>query len=70
VRRVRGEADAPLRAFACDHAALITAVTRYASFPAPGVRAGFALQAENAAWRIRHAHFSFDPNAQKQDQKA
>lgn len=57
-------------AFAGEAAAVITAITRYAGFPVPGVRDTFVLQAENGAWRIRHIHFSFDPNEQKQDQKA
>jgi hypothetical protein len=63
VRQVRGEADAPFRA-------LLDADSAGFLARDPGLRAGFALQAENAAWRIRHVHFSFDPNAQKQDQKA
>jgi len=51
-----------LAAFAVDAAAVTTAKLRYASATRLGVRVTFVLQNENGEWRIRHAHFSFDPN--------
>lgn len=48
--------------FADAACALITLTCRYASTPVPGVRSTFVLQKEAAGRRIRHIHFSFDPN--------
>ena len=51
-----------LTVFADVAAAVMTVTLRYASRPRPGVRSSFVLQREDAGWRIRHVHFSFDPN--------
>jgi SnoaL-like protein len=48
--------------FADDGAAVMTLIMRYSSAPRPGVRSTFVLQREDREWRIRHVHFSFDPN--------
>jgi hypothetical protein len=51
-----------LSVFADVASAVMTVTLRYASKPRPGVRSTFVLQREDAGWRIRHIHFSFDPN--------
>jgi hypothetical protein len=51
-----------LTVFADVASAVMTVTLRYASRPKPGVRSSFVLQREDAGWRIRHVHFSFDPN--------
>ena len=53
---------ADLAVFADASAAVMTLIMRYSSAPRPGVRSTFVLQREDSAWRIRHVHFSFDPN--------
>ena len=35
---------------------------RYSSNPQPGVRASFFLEKHSGQWKIRHIHFSTDPN--------
>lgn len=51
-----------IRAFVHGEAACVVAKVRYSSKPVPGVRASFFLERHAAAWRIRHIHFSQDPN--------
>jgi hypothetical protein len=51
-----------LTVFADVASAVMTVTLPYASRPKPGVRSTFVLQREDAGWRIRHVHFSFDPN--------
>jgi hypothetical protein len=54
-----------LTVFASDASAIMLVTLRYASAPTPGVRATFVLQREGNSWRIRHIHFSFDPNEER-----
>lgn len=54
-----------LTVFASETAATMTVMLRYASAPRSGVRATFVLQREDNSWRIRHIHFSFDPNEER-----
>ena len=35
---------------------------RYSSKPRPGVRTTFYLENHDNEWKIRHIHYSFDPN--------
>lgn len=35
---------------------------RYPSKPTPGVRSTFYLENHDDGWKIRHIHYSFDPN--------
>ena len=51
-----------IRAFAHGDAACVVATVRYSTAPVPGVRASFFLERHATAWRIRHVHFSQDPN--------
>ena len=44
-----------------DAACLITKV-RYSNQPRPGVRSTFFLERVQQDWKIRHIHFSTDPN--------
>lgn len=51
-----------VRAFVHGVAACVVATFRYSADPVPGVRASFFLERHGTAWRIRHVHFSEDPN--------
>ena len=51
-----------LRAFVRGDAACVVATVRYSAEPVPGVRASLFLERHATAWRIRHIHFSQDPN--------
>ena len=51
-----------VRAFVHGDAACVVAKVRYSAEPVPGVRASFFLERHVTAWRIRHIHFSQDPN--------
>ncbi|MYG25578.1 MAG: nuclear transport factor 2 family protein [Boseongicola sp. SB0677_bin_26] len=51
-----------VRAFVHGGAACVVATFRYSAEPVPGVRASFFLKRHGPAWRIRHVHFSRDPN--------
>ena len=51
-----------IRAFVHGDAACVVATVRYSAEPVPGVRASFFLERHATAWRIRHIHFSQDPN--------
>ena len=51
-----------VRAFVHGDAACVVATVRYSAEPVPGVRASFFLERHATAWRIRHIHFSQDPN--------
>lgn len=51
-----------VRAFVHGDAACVVAAIRYSAEPVPGVRASFFLERHATAWRIRHIHFSQDPN--------
>ncbi|MDE0456759.1 MAG: nuclear transport factor 2 family protein [Chromatiales bacterium] len=51
-----------VRAFVHGDAACVVATVRYSTAPVPGVRASFFLERHTTAWRIRHIHFSQDPN--------
>jgi hypothetical protein len=51
-----------VRVFAEGKMACITMSQRYASRPRPRVRTTFVLELEDARWKIRHMHHSFDPN--------
>ena len=51
-----------VRAFVHGDAACVVATIRYSAEPMPGVRASFFLERHATAWRIRHIHFSQDPN--------
>ena len=51
-----------VRAFVHGDAACVVATVRYSAEPVAGVRASFFLERHVTAWRIRHIHFSQDPN--------
>ena len=51
-----------VRAFVHGDSACVVATVRYSAEPVPGVRASFFLERHATAWRIRHIHFSQDPN--------
>ena len=51
-----------VRAFVHGDGACVVAKVRYSAEPAPGVRASFFLERHATAWRIRHIHFSQEPN--------
>ena len=51
-----------VRAFVHGDAACVVATVRYSTAPVPGVRASFFFEHHATAWRIRHIHFSQDPN--------
>ena len=51
-----------VRAFVHGDAACVVATFRYSAESVPGVRASFFLERHATAWRIRHIHFSQDPN--------
>ena len=51
-----------VRAFVRGDAACVVATVRYSAEPVPGVRASFFLERHVTAWRIRHIHFSQNPN--------
>ena len=51
-----------VRAFVHGDAACVVATVRYSTAPVPGVRASFFLEHHATGWRIRHIHFSQDPN--------
>ena len=51
----------------CEHSSMgmpraWSPTVRYSAEPVPGVRASFFLERHATAWRIRHIHFSQDPN--------
>ena len=46
-------------------AACMVVTVRYSSNPQPGVRASFFLEKHLLQWKIRHIHFSTDPNEVK-----
>lgn len=43
-------------------AACMVVTVRYSSNPRPGIRASFFLEKHFGQWKIRHIHFSTDPN--------
>ncbi len=43
-------------------AACMVVTVRYSNNPKPGVRASFFLEKHQQQWKIRHIHFSTDPN--------
>ena len=43
-------------------AACMVVTVRYSNNPQPGVRASFFLEKHLLQWKIRHIHFSSDPN--------
>lgn len=51
-----------LRVFPHGEAACMVVMLRYRNKPAPGVRASFFLEKHDGEWKIRHIHFSADPN--------
>ena len=51
-----------VRAFVHGDAACVVATLRYSAEPIPQIRASFFLERHVAEWRIRHIHFSQDPN--------
>ena len=51
-----------VRAFVHVDAACVVATFRYSAESEPGIRASFFLERHALAWRIRHIHFSQDPN--------
>ena len=51
-----------VRAFVRGDAARVVATVRYSAEPVPGVRASFFPERHATAWRIRHIHFSQEPN--------
>ncbi len=48
-----------------DSAVLVTTV-RYSNQPKPGVRTSFFLEKQQDEWKIRHIHYSTDPNEEDQ----
>ena len=51
-----------LSAWASRDSAVVIAKLRYASAPRPAIRSTFVLETADMEWKIRHLHFSFDPN--------
>ena len=51
-----------VRAFVHGDAACVVATLRYSTEPVPQIRASFFLERHMTEWRIRHIHFSQDPN--------
>ena len=49
-----------------ESAFLVTTV-RYSNRPRPGVRASFFLEKQQNDWKIRHIHYSSDPNEDNPD---
>ncbi|MCW3490484.1 Cif family virulence factor [Dethiobacter alkaliphilus] len=45
-----------------NNSACIIVTLRYSDKPKPGVRSTYYLEKEEMSWRIRHIHYSFDPN--------
>jgi ketosteroid isomerase-like protein len=44
------------------NAACMVVTVRYSNNPKPGVRSSFFLERHDGEWKIRHIHFSTDPN--------
>jgi ketosteroid isomerase-like protein len=51
-----------VRVFVKGDMACITAVLRYSTKPYPGVRTTYVMERDHGEWKIRHMHYSFDPN--------
>ncbi|WP_261891004.1 hypothetical protein [Acaryochloris marina] len=51
-----------LQVFHTQDAACVIAKVRYRQQPQPGVRSTFFLERHLQDWKIRHNHFSTDPN--------
>ncbi|KAI9134699.1 nuclear transport factor 2 family protein [Acaryochloris sp. CCMEE 5410] len=51
-----------MHVFQVGEAACVIAKVRYSNQPRPGVRSTFFLERDQHAWKIRHIHFSTDPN--------
>lgn len=49
------------RFFQTDSAACICFYAHYKSFPTPAVRSTLYLEKLSQGWRIKHAHYSFEP---------
>ncbi len=49
------------------NAACMIVTLRYSSNPKPGVRSTFLLEKYYQQWKIRHIHFSTDPNERIKD---
>ncbi|MGR3275800.1 nuclear transport factor 2 family protein [Acaryochloris marina NIES-2412] len=51
-----------IHVFQTQDAACVIAKVRYSNQPQPGVRSTFFLERDQQDWKIRHIHFSTDPN--------
>ena len=51
-----------VRFFVHGDAGCVVATVRYTGRPAPRVRGSFFVERRGQAWKIRHVHFSDDPN--------
>ncbi|QUY42501.1 nuclear transport factor 2 family protein [Acaryochloris marina] len=51
-----------MHVFQTQDAACVIAKVRYSNQPQPGVRSTFFLERDQQDWKIRHIHFSTDPN--------
>ena len=47
--------------FATQDAACLCFITRYKSFPNPGVRTTLFLKKLQKSWKVKHVHCSFEP---------
>jgi ketosteroid isomerase-like protein len=48
--------------FKSGNSACVCIYASYKSFPKPAVRSTLYLEKDNDAWRIKHAHYSFEPD--------
>lgn len=48
--------------FETDNSACVCFYSRYKSFPKPAIRSTLYLEKNNKVWKIKHAHYSFEPD--------
>lgn len=48
--------------FETKYSACICFYSRYKSFPRPAIRSTLYLEKTNKSWKIKHAHYSFEPD--------
>ncbi len=47
--------------FQSDNSACVCFYSRYKSFPKPAIRSTLYIEKSNKLWKIKHAHYSFEP---------
>lgn len=50
-----------IHCFQSENSACICFYSRYKSFPNPAIRSTLYLEKSGASWKIKHAHYSFEP---------